>query len=208
MGGFFLFLIVLLNVGISWWNSRVAGQAWVESKAIGGWIRLLVWCAAIQAAVGFSMAYLLGFAFLAAGFGWLDQQAMQWVFSLWYVMVIVPILGSGLIITIHSWIEAWRERSLMNMGMAGWNTFAQAYNTYNAVQSIGPALSNVGDMFGSLLSGGGDSDAAKARMALLAILIAICALLAGILTTAVLIQRYAATLPLPAAAPINLAKGR
>jgi hypothetical protein len=33
-------LVLILNFGISWWNARVTGLDWVESKHLGGWIRL------------------------------------------------------------------------------------------------------------------------------------------------------------------------
>ena len=32
--------VLALNFGISWWNAYVCGRAWVESKAVGGWIRV------------------------------------------------------------------------------------------------------------------------------------------------------------------------
>ena len=78
----------------------------------------------------------------------------------------------------------------MNLGVAGWNTFATAYNTYNAIQSFGPALDSVKDGLGGLL-GDGDSDDNAARVILLAAIV----LLAGVLTTNVIIRRYEASLP-------------
>ena len=186
-----LFILVLLNLGISFWNARQAGLAWSESKGVGGWIRVIVWCAAIQAAVGFTSAYAIILGTLAYQFGYLPPQAIQFMMNLTYVLIIVPALGSGLAITIHSWIAFAREKSLMNLGMAGWNTFAQAYNMYNAYQSFGPALSNVMDIVGSMFSSDGDSDSSTARVL---VLVAI-AVLAGLLTTSVIVQRYASSLP-------------
>ena len=34
-------LVLILNFGISWWNARVTGLDWVESKHLGGWILAL-----------------------------------------------------------------------------------------------------------------------------------------------------------------------
>ena len=76
--------------------------------------------------------------------------------------------------------------------MAGWNTFAQAYNTYNAVQNFGAAFANVSDSLGSLFSGDSDGDDASTMRVL--VLVAI-ALLGGVLTTAAIVQKYAASLP-------------
>lgn len=39
---FMMLIIMLINLGISFYNARSAGQVWAESKAIGGWLRLLV----------------------------------------------------------------------------------------------------------------------------------------------------------------------
>ncbi len=60
-----LYVILALNFGISWWNARSCGRAWVESKAVGGSIRVLVWCGAIQSAIGFSSVFLFPMIFAA-----------------------------------------------------------------------------------------------------------------------------------------------
>jgi len=185
-------LLLLLNIGISWWNARVAGQAWDETKALGGFIRLVVWSAAIQSAIGFSMGFLFVFGGFAYLVGWLPPEGVQYLSSLFYLLIIVPVLGTGLIITIHSWIVAYRERDLLSMGVAAYNTFAQVHNTVSAFNGIGSALDKVSDMFK-----GGSSDDAKGKLALLVILIAVCALLAGTLLTVHLIQKYRGTVPLP-----------
>ena len=186
-----IFLILLLNLGISFFNARSVGKVWAESKAVGGWIRLLAWCGAIQAAVGFTFVYAYVVGFIAVTSGYLSASTMNIFSSLMYVMLIVPAIGTGIIITIQSWINFVREKSLMNLGVAGWNTFAEAYNMYNAVQSFGGALDTVQNGLGGLFDSDGDSDSSTARV----ILLAAIALLAGVLTTSVIIRRYEATLP-------------
>ncbi len=186
-----LFLLVLVNIGISFWNAKEAGRCWAESKGVGGWVRILVWCAAIQSAVGFTMSYAIIIGTIAHSLGYISSGAFGLLMNLIYVMIIVPALGSGIAITIHSWIAFAREKSLSNLGIAGWNTFATAYNTYNAVQNFGAALSNVTSSFGSLFSGDEDSDSSNGRVLLLAAI----AVLAGILSTMVIIQKYAASIP-------------
>lgn len=196
-----LYVILALNFGISWWNARTCGRAWVESKAIGGSIRLLVWCGAIQSAIGFSSVFLFPMIFAAHAFfpQYFTDDYLNGALSLWYVTIIFPVLGTGLIITIESWIAAYRDHSLMNLGVAAYNTFAQIHNTMGAIDSLGPALQSVGKMFASVASGRGD---AKGKVAILGLMLAIAvvtvALCAGIILTAVLIHRYAGTIPLPA----------
>jgi hypothetical protein len=195
-----LFFILALNFGISWWNARTCGRAWEESKAVGGGIRILVWCGAIQSAIGFSSVFLFPLIFLANALfpEYFTDEYLQGAVSLWYVTIIFPALGTGFIITIESWIAAYRQHSLMNLGTAAYNTFAQVHNTMGAIDSLRPAFESVGKMFASAMSGRGD---AKGKVALLGLMIAILvvgvALAAGSILTAVLIHRYAGTVPLP-----------
>ena len=36
-------LIVAIGLGVAYWNARIAGKIWLESKAVGGWIRVVAW---------------------------------------------------------------------------------------------------------------------------------------------------------------------
>jgi len=195
-----LLLILALNFAISWWNARTYGRAWVESKAVGGAIRVLVWCGAIQSAIGFSSVFLFPLIFIAnAAFPeYFTADYVNGALSLWYVTIIFPALGSGLIITIESWIRAYREHSLTNLGVAAYNTLAQAHNTIGAIRSLGLAVPGGRQMFASALGGRGD---ARGKAALLSLLIAITvvtvALAAGAILTSALIHHYAGTVPLP-----------
>ena len=186
-----LLLVLVLNLVISFFNARSVGRVWAESKAIGGWIRLVVWAGAIQSAIGFTYVYAFIVGYIAVSTGYLPAAMLGVLLNLMYVMIVVPLIGSAIIITIQSWINVARERSLMNIGVAGWNTFATAYNTYNAVQSFGPALDSVTQGLGGLFGGDGDSDDNAARVVLLAAIV----LLAGVLTTTVIVRRYEASLP-------------
>ncbi len=117
--------------------------------------------------------------------------------SLWYVTIIFPALGTGLIITIESWIAAYRQHSLMNIGVAAYNTLAQVHNTMGAINGLGPAFQAVGKLFASVAKGRGDAKGKAAILgAMIAIAVVVIALSAGVLLTAVLIHRYAGTVPL------------
>lgn len=188
--------ITLLNVLISWYNAKTAGQVWAETKTLGGMIRLVVWCAAIMSAIGFSSAYLLGLLLVVVPFLEPQQatELVKYATSFWYVLVIAPVLGTGLIVTVHSWIMLYRERRLLDMAAASWNTFAQIHNMANAANSIGPALKDVSDGFSRVLK---DSKDPNSKIFILGVVLALLALLLGVLTTAVIIRRYEGTLPLP-----------
>ena len=203
-----LVLILALNFGVSWLNARSCGRAWVESKAAGGLVRVLVWCGAIQSAVGFSSVFLFPLLFVANAMApdYFTADQLDAAVSLWYLTIILPALGTGLLITIESWIAVYRQHSLANIGVAAYNTLVQAHNTMGAINSFGPALSAVGKAFGSVAKSRGD---AKGKAALLGLMIAVAvvviALSAGVVLTATLIHRYAATVPLPALAPAGAA---
>lgn len=199
LSSFWLCVILALNFGVSWWNARACGRAWIESKAVGGPIRFLVWCGAVQSAIGFSSVFLFPLIFVANALApdYFTDEYLKGAMSLWYLTIIFPALGSGLIITIESWIAAYRERSLGNLGIAAYNTLAQLHNTMSAIDSLGPAFSSVGDIFSSVLTSRGSArDKAALIGLMIAIAVVVTALAAGTILTAVLIHRYAGTVPL------------
>ncbi len=197
MGSIFMVgFVVILNVAIAWWNCYVVGRSWDVMKHHGSTFdRVLLWSGAIQSAVGFSIPILIGLAFTSVAFMTSGetpvmtqeeaQVFIEGIFSLWYLFVIFPILGSGLIIWIHSVREAIRRRDFASIATAGWNTYANISNFANATSGIGEALRGVG---GALSGGKGRNG--KGAALLLLIMIVVVALLAGALLTATLISRY------------------
>lgn len=195
-----LVLLLVLNLGISWWNARVAGLSWIESRMLGGWPRFMTWCVAIQSACGFTMIWAVALGALAMKLDMLPPDAMKFYGSLIYLMLIVPMLGSGLAITIHGWMIWWRDKSMLGLAGNAWNTYATIHNTAQAVQGTGPALKAVGEGLGSLLGGKNDSDGMKAKAIMLAIVLAALAICLGIFMTYAIIRHYEGQVPLPAEA--------
>lgn len=173
--------IILLNLVISWWNAKACGSHWSESKAIGGFVRVLMWCGVIQSAIGFSMALIFVEVIVAGSLGYLSPKAVDATLSLWYLAVILPAIGTGLVITVHSWAIAWRTRSWGDMGVAAWNTFASGSNIYNAANGgVSTALDKVGDLFK-----GNDN-----KQAQLVIALVLLSLVGGVLITMWLVGIY------------------
>ena len=148
-----------------------------------------------MSAIGFTSAYLFIVLFIGVGVGYISKEAASVASSLGYVMLVVPLLSTSVIITIHSWIQFCREKSLLNVGVAAWNTFATASNVYSAVTSFGGAWNTIKESAGEAVGADGDfdfdSDLAKAAA------IAVVALFGGVLTTMVIMRRYMGTLPAP-----------
>jgi hypothetical protein len=73
---------------------------------------------------GFTWCYLIVLAMIAGAAGWLPPQYVKEMLELGYIVIIGPILGSGIAICLDSITTAYRERSVSTIGIATWNTFA------------------------------------------------------------------------------------
>lgn len=181
-----ILLILLLNFVISIFNSWSVGRSWAEAKAVGGVPRLMSWMGATMAAVGFSWCYLVILAVAAGpdGFGRLPPRYVQAMFDLGYLIIIAPCIGSGIAITVDSWAHFWRRRTFGSGAVAGWNTFADVYNIYEAATYVPSAWDHVKNVLFPKKSSS-SSDNVFGRIA---IFLAIMAVLGGILTAAAIIR--------------------
>ena len=183
-----IFVLVVLNFAISWFNAWSVGRSWAETAAAGGWVRLMSWAGAIMSACGFTWVYLVILGLIASGLGKLDRLYVEAMFSLGYLTIIVPIIVSGLLITVDSWAHFWRRRSLGSGAVAGWNSFAQVYNTYQAMSAIPQALSIVKEAFGGRRRSSDSKTDPRAAMAAFAIALVIVAVIGGALTTTLIVR--------------------
>ncbi|HZE53198.1 MAG TPA: hypothetical protein VE111_08020 [Bradyrhizobium sp.] len=195
-GSGMMILILVLNVGISFFNAYVCGRSWEESKAVGGILWLVVWCTAIQSALGFSSVVLLFLIYLAHDYvpAYFTDVYFKGALNLWHLTIIFPIIGAGLSVTIESWVAVYRDASLLRLSNAAWNTFAQVRNTASAVENMGGALSSAGDPF--KFTSDAEDDGKDAGLAILFSLVSL-ALLGGSVITAAIIRFYSGTVPLP-----------
>lgn len=146
--------VMALNFVFSILNAVSVGRAWTDSKAVGGFFRFVVWCGAIMSFCGFTWTYVLVEALVGQSLGYLTPEDVTGLVSIGYIVLIFPILGSGLGITAHSWLAFARRRSLGNAAIAGYNTFAQVHNMYRAMEGVPRAWDNVGKLFNSKNSKG------------------------------------------------------
>ncbi|GEP00546.1 hypothetical protein [Methylobacterium haplocladii] len=190
-----LLLILALNLVVSFFNARACGQMWAEREQSGPFLFLVIWSAAIQSAIGFSSILIFAGAYAAHGMGILPDKAMKATLSLWYLAIIFPTLGTGFLITIHSWIVAYRERNLLDMASAAYNTVAMAHNLYQASSGIGDAFGSVFTFFSSVTDD--DEDGAGILVVITVLAIVVFALGGGALLTRAIIRHYAGSLPMP-----------
>lgn len=181
-----ILLLWIVNFAISGFNAWACGKAWNETKHVGGVAHFMNWMGAIMSAMGFTWCYLLVLGFGGAYIPIIEQDdgsmaplldppMLEAFMQLGYLVIIGPILGSGLAITIQSWAYFWRRRSLGSGAVAGWNTFAQVYNTASALQHVPGAARGVSSFFK-----GSSSDDNKGLIVIVLVAIAV---FGGCLTT-------------------------
>ncbi len=186
-----IFVIILLvwNYGVSAWNAYTVGSSWARIEARGGTFgKIMLWCGWLMSAIGFTWCYLFLIGFIMYAVGWLNESAVSAMFSLGYLIIIIPALGTGLIITINSWVNAYKERSFGNIAVATYNTSAQFYNSYNALRAIPEALKDLIGFFGNMGggSGSGGKRDGKGAAGLLVIVAVIIAIALGVFTTQII----------------------
>jgi hypothetical protein len=181
-------LVVILwfvNLGISIWNAYAVGRAWVESKHAGGFSRLVAWAGAAMSALGFTWCYLSVLSALGAGLGWWSANVSSAALSLGYIVIAIGVLSSGAVIVLDSWASAYRRRSFAGFGVAGYNTFAEMNNAYNAVSGLPAAFHAV---ISTLRSGDRDRSRGASGVVLGLVLFV---LFGGIITTGMIIEHVA-----------------
>lgn len=183
MNELFLLGLLVLNFGISFWNAYASGAVLTESRLIGGWTRFITWCGLVMSACGFTWVYLTILTMVAIAANWLTPDDAILMFKLGYLIIILPVLGSGLGIWAHSLAVAYRERSFGSMAVAGWNTFAQVHNTWEAARHAPNFLNDV-------LNGFGKRRSSKNGGGIIILLLVILAVAGGAITTG-LIARWA-----------------
>lgn len=176
-------LILLLNGFISYWNLYVVGKCWAESKMAGGWQHFLTWCTAIMGICGLTYCYLIPVTFLASVFHILPQAYAMGAFELGYLIIILPVLGTGLAMWLESVQVFYRERDFTSGAVATYNTYAQFHNMYCAAEAIPSIFSDLGSLVNKT---DGDNNA----LALMVIIVLIV-LGAGVLTGVKIIQHSA-----------------
>lgn len=166
----------IINFCISWHNANVVGRSWADAMASQNtWLKMGVWSGFVMAACGFTWCFLTPLAMLLGAVGLLSQAYVVGAMKLGYIVIILPIIGSGLVIWLDSVTTAWRQRDIGSVGVAAWNTYAQVHNTYSAAVNLGDFVGDVGKLFT-----GGDSDNKALVLMVMAVVVALGA---GLLLT-------------------------
>jgi hypothetical protein len=178
-------ILWILNLGLSVWNAYAVGRAWVEAKHAGGFSLLVAWAGAAMSALGFTWCYLIVLAVVGVGLSWWSSDTANAALSLGSIVIVLGVISSGAVILLDSWASAYRHRGVGDFGVAGYNTFAEMYNTYNAVSGLPAAFHAV---VSSVRGGSRDRDLGVVGVLLGLVLVV---LFGGVMTTAMIIQHVA-----------------
>jgi len=191
-------ILWIWNFAISWLNAWGCGKTWTESRVAGGMPHFLNWMGAIMSASGFTWCYLLVLGWFGASIPfeqddgssapYLTQEMLDVFLDLGYLVVVFPIIGSGLAITVHSWGVFWRRRSIGDGALALYNSYAEFHNVVGALRHVPSAWDNVAGLFSGGSSSSSDS---KGKGGLIVVLLVAVAALGGVLTTAAIIRSVA-----------------
>ena len=186
----------ILNFGISVWNAYVTGKVWVEAKHAGGYYRFMAWMGYLMASLGFSWDIMFALGLFLVGAGKVDHEQVQLFFNIGYVLMVPGFLFSGYAIMFQSWANAYRNRTVPNMGVAAYNTYANLHNTFNAVHNFSKAFTSILKSF----TKGSGKNKANGMILFLAVL-CVCS---GFILAGLIVWRVAASdteVPLRAKAP-------
>lgn len=151
-----LFLVLIINFGISWANAKNVGRYWSESKVVGGSFRIYIIVGYVMAIAGFTMVYgyvLLLIMPLFLQVMNVEQETIlmfeQLASDLIYLFCVITVVPTGFYIWIRSMKNFWKRRTWGNGLTAGWNSFAQIHNTVSAARNAPSAMRRVVDtLFG------------------------------------------------------------
>jgi hypothetical protein len=180
-----IIIIWFVNLGISIWNAVAVGRAWVETEHAGGFQRLVAWAGAAMSAIGFTWCYLTVLSVIGAGLGWLSSDTANAVLSLGYIITVIGAISAGVVILLDSWAAAYRRHTLGNVGVAGYNTFAELYNGYNAVSGLPAAFKAIVSTF----TGKDRDESMSAGGVVLGLVLFV--LFGGVMTTGMIIEHVA-----------------
>jgi len=180
-----ILFIWCLNLGISIWNAYVTGKVWVEAKHARGLHRFMAWMGYLMASMGFSWEILVLVGILLHSFGKITPDQATLLFQVGYVLLVPGFLFSGYAIMFQSWANAYRNHSVVNMGVAAYNTYANIHNTFNAIDNFPKAF---GSVLKSFTGGSGKSKANG-----LILFVAVLCVLSGFIIAALIVHRVAAS---------------
>lgn len=148
-----LWLLIILNFLICTWDAYASGAIWGQARnTLDKALAVVIF---VLAYTGFLYTIVL----VGIVIGYLPEV---WLLGA-NVFLGGPIILTGIVITIHGWIQAIRTRSLLGGAVSIWNTFATFHNIGVWIKSF-RALKDIGGIKG--LINAADEGKGKTKVAL------------------------------------------
>ena len=168
-----IFLVFLINPVIAYFNAKNVGECWTEVAQSSLWEKSILISALVQSVIGFSMPSL-GILLIVGYFTkFLTLNEIYLGIDLFWISAIIPLVGSGLIITIQSVKNAIKEKSLSSGLVAAWNVGATVENFIDLFYNFGSVLKDIGKR----------SDDENDVGVMMIVILVVCALFSGFLFT-------------------------
>lgn len=132
-----IWLLIILNLLICAWDSYAAGMLWGMNDKKRAWTRVIAGCALTIGFVGMLYTFIL----LGVVFGFLPETYVLAA----NVILGLPLISAGIVITIQGWIDTIRNRSFLGGLISVWNTFALVWDikvwidSFKAIKDMGIA---------------------------------------------------------------------
>lgn len=133
-------LVFIVNPLIAYFNAYTVGKYWNDIQYSSFWQKTISVSALVQSVIGFSMPILGILLFIGYITKTLTMNQIDLSIDLLWLSIIIPIVGSGILITIESIKEAIRSRSFTNGALAIWNLGATIENIFNMVSNFGSVI--------------------------------------------------------------------
>jgi hypothetical protein len=145
----------------------------------------MAWMGYFMASLGFSWDILVLVGMLVHSLGKITPDQATLFFQAGYVVLVPGFLFSGYAILFQSWANAYRNHSVVNMGVAAYNTYANVHNTFNAIDNFPKAF---GSVFNTFSRGSG-----KGKANGLILFVVVLCVLSGFIIAALIVHRVAAS---------------
>jgi len=144
----------------------------------------MAWMGYVMASLGFSWDILILVGIMLRSFGTITPDQATLFYQTGYVLLVPGFLFSGYAIMFQSWANAYRNHSVVNMGVAAYNTYANVHNTFNAIDNFPKAFGSVFNAF--------PRGSAKSKANGLILFVVVLCVLSGFIIAALIVHRVAA----------------
>lgn len=136
-------LVFVVNPIIAYFNAYTVGKYWKDIQYSSVWQKTISISALIQSVAGFSMPILGILLFIGFITKFLTKTQIDLGIDLLWISIIVPVVGSGILITIDSIKQAIKERSFTSGAVAAWNLGTTIENIFNMVSNFGSVITDI-----------------------------------------------------------------